>query len=75
MLRTIGNRSLISFRSMLVGTSKRTLSSCDNDEKVVEYECVKKMTCIKCGLIIDVRCPDELKETGQIPTSINIPCK
>jgi len=40
---------------------------------IVDYAAVKKMPNEPQKLLIDVREPDELKETGQIPSSINIP--
>lgn len=77
MLRTVGTRSINQFRSLLVGTSRKMScgGGCNNNSKTVDYDVVKKMSCNNCGLIIDVRCPQELKETGQIPNSINIPCR
>ncbi|XP_020817946.1 heat shock protein 67B2-like [Drosophila serrata] len=41
--------------------------------EIVDYDFVKKLPCEPQKLLIDVRKPKELKETGQIPTSINIP--
>ncbi|KAL7727807.1 hypothetical protein ACLKA6_019746 [Drosophila palustris] len=40
---------------------------------IVDYAAVKKLENEPQKLLIDVREPDELKETGQIPSSINIP--
>ncbi|XP_070137623.1 rhodanese domain-containing protein CG4456 [Drosophila bipectinata] len=40
---------------------------------IVDYDVVKKLPSEPQKLLIDVREPDELKETGQIPSSINIP--
>ncbi|XP_017046914.1 rhodanese domain-containing protein CG4456 [Drosophila ficusphila] len=40
---------------------------------IVDYDVVKKLPSEPQKLLIDVREPDELKETGQIPASINIP--
>ncbi|EDW81203.1 uncharacterized protein Dwil_GK11151 [Drosophila willistoni] len=40
---------------------------------IVDYAVVKKLPNEPQKLLIDVREPDELKETGQIPTSVNIP--
>ncbi|XP_060645873.1 rhodanese domain-containing protein CG4456 [Drosophila nasuta] len=40
---------------------------------IVDYAAVKKLPSEPQKLLIDVREPDELKETGQIPSSINIP--
>ncbi|XP_039492872.1 rhodanese domain-containing protein CG4456 [Drosophila santomea] len=40
---------------------------------VVDYDVVKKLPSEPQKLLIDVREPEELKETGQIPASINIP--
>lgn len=40
---------------------------------IVDYDVVKKLPSEPQKLLIDVREPKELKETGQIPSSINIP--
>lgn len=40
---------------------------------IVDYAAVKKLSNEPQKLLIDVREPEELKETGQIPSSINIP--
>lgn len=40
----------------------------------VKFEEFQKFTKDPSALIIDVREPNELKETGTIPGSINIPC-
>lgn len=40
---------------------------------IVDYDVVKKLPSEPQKLLIDVREPEELKETGQIPASINIP--
>lgn len=42
---------------------------------VVSYEYVKDLPAHPHKVLIDVREPSELAETGAIPTSINIPCK
>uniref|UniRef100_A0ABK9NG78 Rhodanese domain-containing protein n=1 Tax=Glossina morsitans morsitans TaxID=37546 RepID=A0ABK9NG78_GLOMM len=41
--------------------------------RIVEYEDIKELPKHPEKLLIDVREPNELRETGQIPTSINIP--
>lgn len=41
----------------------------------VTYEEIKDLPNHPEKLLVDVRNPDELQATGQIPTSINIPCK
>lgn len=41
---------------------------------IVAYEEIKDLPNHPEKLLIDVREPDELKHTGVIPTSINIPC-
>ncbi|KAM3960944.1 rhodanese domain-containing protein CG4456 isoform 1-T2 [Aphomia sociella] len=43
------------------------------EEIIVDYDHVKKATSINNILIVDVREPDEIKEHGKIPNSINIP--
>ncbi|KPJ08854.1 Uncharacterized protein C4H3.07c [Papilio machaon] len=40
---------------------------------IVDYDYVKNATSNKNILIVDVREPDEIKEHGKIPNSINIP--
>lgn len=42
---------------------------------IVNYDEVKDLPNHPNKFLIDVREPDELKETGIIPTAINIPCK
>lgn len=42
---------------------------------IATYEEVKDLPNHPEKLLIDVREPTELAETGSIPTSINIPCK
>lgn len=42
---------------------------------IVEYDYVKKATSDDNIYIIDVREPEEVKEHGKIPNSVNIPCK
>ncbi|KOB66126.1 Uncharacterized protein OBRU01_21836 [Operophtera brumata] len=53
----------------------RCYSQQANTEKLptVDYEYVNKVTTNKHVLIIDVREPDEIKEHGKIPNSLNIP--
>ncbi|XP_059056764.1 rhodanese domain-containing protein CG4456-like [Achroia grisella] len=43
------------------------------EEMIVDYEYVKNATELNNVLIVDVREPDEIKEHGKIPNSINIP--
>ncbi|KAM7361098.1 rhodanese domain-containing protein CG4456-like [Cochliomyia hominivorax] len=45
----------------------------ENNIPIVTYEEIKKLTEHSPQLLIDVREPKELQETGKIPTSINIP--
>lgn len=46
-----------------------------NQVSVATYEEVKDLPNHPEKLLIDVRDPPELEQTGKIPTSINIPCK
>lgn len=48
-------------------------ANCSTSAQVVSFEDVRKATHNKNVFIIDVREPEELKQTGQIPNSINIP--
>ncbi|KAH8388205.1 hypothetical protein KR093_000298 [Drosophila rubida] len=57
---------------LIFGMSPRLYSS-SQIIPIVDYEAVKKLPNERQKLLIDVREPDELKETGQIPSSINIP--
>lgn len=50
-----------------------TKKMCANE--IVPYDEFKNLINDKSTLIIDVREPQELQETGVIPGSINIPCK
>ncbi|XP_065359554.1 rhodanese domain-containing protein CG4456-like [Calliphora vicina] len=68
--------------SSLITTSTKALNSVnfikqystgENNIPVVSYEEIKKLTDHSEQLLIDVREPKELQETGKIPTSINIP--
>jgi 3-mercaptopyruvate sulfurtransferase SseA len=43
--------------------------------RIATYEEVKNLPNHPEKLLIDVREPHELAETGEIPTAINIPCK
>lgn len=43
------------------------------EELIVDYDYVNKAACDNKSLIIDVREPDEIKEHGKIPNSVNIP--
>lgn len=45
------------------------------EDVAVDFDYVKKAISNHNILIIDVREPDEIKEHGKIPNSINIPCK
>lgn len=43
--------------------------------EIVSYEEIKNLPKRPEALLIDVREPKELVETGVVPTSINIPCE
>lgn len=47
----------------------------DKNNDLVSFNEFKNLTKIESSYIIDVREPEELKETGVIPGSINVPCK
>ena len=53
----------------------KNLTSTNPNMKIATYEEVKDLPNHPAVLLVDVREPNELEETGQIPTSINIPCK
>ncbi|XP_017848812.1 rhodanese domain-containing protein CG4456 [Drosophila busckii] len=66
--------NLPSVQSLSFEATKRF---CSNNKTgtigIVDYSVVKEIQNHPEKLLIDVRDPDELKETGQIPSSINIP--
>lgn len=45
------------------------------EELIVDYAYVKKALSDNNTLLVDVREPEEIKEHGKIPNSVNIPCK
>lgn len=72
---------LLVFVVVSAHTLRSTFATCPPpaaDTKMVEiatYEEVKDLPNHPEKVLIDVREPNELQETGQIPTSINIPRK
>ncbi|XP_037816093.1 rhodanese domain-containing protein CG4456-like [Lucilia sericata] len=50
-----------------------SLSNSDNKIEIAYYEEIKDLPNHPEKLLIDVRTPEELIQTGKIPTSINIP--
>ncbi|XP_017140819.1 rhodanese domain-containing protein CG4456 [Drosophila miranda] len=76
-----GARSNLSLQTTLhlppkctpVGSQRFFSSSSVPTIGIVEYDVVKKLPREPQKLLIDVREPDELTKTGQIPSSINIP--
>ncbi|XP_035912137.1 thiosulfate sulfurtransferase-like isoform X1 [Anopheles stephensi] len=54
-------------------TFSRLLLCCSNTMSIATYEEVLDLPNHPEKLLVDVRNPDELAETGKIPTSINIP--
>ncbi|XP_026755462.2 rhodanese domain-containing protein CG4456-like [Galleria mellonella] len=69
-----GLQSICCIPSTNLVTKYRTYSDHINpEEMIVDYEHVKKATSANNILIVDVREPDEIKEHGKIPNSINIP--
>lgn len=55
--------------------SKAPFSNMVDPKRVVSYEDMLKVIQQPEKVIIDVRNPEEVKSTGKIPSSINIPCK
>ncbi|TMW44623.1 hypothetical protein DOY81_010300 [Sarcophaga bullata] len=74
-------RELKSTATFLTATNKKTneyysrhySSQIINDIPIVTYEEIKQLSKYPKKLLIDVREPNELQETGKIPSSINIP--
>ncbi|KAH8311779.1 hypothetical protein KR044_008046 [Drosophila immigrans] len=71
-LRAVRSTSATSQPKLSFGIPQRLFSSRPTIP-IVDYAAVKKLPNEPQTLLIDVREPDELKETGQIPSSINIP--
>lgn len=57
------------------GASLRHLSSSSQPSTDVSCEQLKKLLLSDSSVVIDVREPWELREYGNIPGSINVPCK
>jgi 3-mercaptopyruvate sulfurtransferase SseA len=71
-MSTLKNLTFLVF--LAVSLQSRTYSA-TKMSNIATYEEVKDLPNHPEKLLIDVRNPDELVETGKIPTSINIPCK
>lgn len=54
--------------------TKAAYSNMVDPKRVVSYEDMLKVIHQPEKVIIDVRNPEEVKSTGKIPSSINIPC-
>lgn len=57
------------------GASLRNFSSSSQPSIDVSYEQLKRLLLSDSSVVIDVREPWELREYGNIPGSINVPCK
>ncbi|XP_026470803.1 uncharacterized protein LOC113375063 [Ctenocephalides felis] len=68
----VNNLTVISKSGSLFSRSVH-VSSIMSVDRIATYEEVKSLTEKPTVLLIDVREPDELKQFGKIPTSINIP--
>ncbi|RVE44030.1 hypothetical protein evm_011328 [Chilo suppressalis] len=76
ILKSASPSPLSRFSFCLIGshTQSRLFSvQVTPEEMIVNYEEVKKAISNNDILIVDVRQPDEIKEHGKIPNSINIP--
>ncbi|XP_048479085.1 putative thiosulfate sulfurtransferase, mitochondrial [Plutella xylostella] len=65
--------STINTSPQLLVAARRQYSNSTPEEMIVDFDYVKKASAAKNKVIIDVREPDEIKEHGKIPNSINIP--
>lgn len=77
--RLLANYSMSGASQPIVGTyntSQRFYSSEEGNIKIpiVSYEYVKDIPNQPTKMLVDVREPSELAESGAIPSSINIPC-
>lgn len=61
-------------QSNLFCTNKNNQENMVDPKRVMSYEDMLKVIHQPEKVIIDVRNPDEVKTTGKIPSSINIPC-
>lgn len=68
----VENSTILQNISFAATTPQRLYSS-GSPISIVDYAAVKKLVNESNKLLIDVREPKELQETGQIPSSINIP--
>lgn len=64
--------SSVLFKQFSIGNP--VLDKMVDPKRVVSYEDMLKVIHQPEKVIIDVRNPDEVNETGKIPSSINIPC-
>lgn len=67
--------SLVFISILVIFQSGRILSQNMSSVAIANYEEVKDLPNHPEKLLVDVREPAEIAETGKIPTSINIPCK
>uniref|UniRef100_A0A1A9ZLA4 Rhodanese domain-containing protein n=1 Tax=Glossina pallidipes TaxID=7398 RepID=A0A1A9ZLA4_GLOPL len=70
--RTFPRDSTMAEKSLRRNGAPISFSSSEN-MRIVEYKDIKKLLKHPEKVLIDVREPNELRETGQIPTSINVP--
>lgn len=76
---SVGQMCLICLSDIRVirydGSSLRNFTSSSQLSIDVSYEQLKKLLLSDSSVVIDVREPWELREYGNIPGSINVPCK
>lgn len=66
----------VSFLGFTFGKKEiKKVEEMTGNNKIVNFADVREATKNNTVYIIDVREPHELQETGEIPNSLNIPCK
>jgi len=64
------------YSSNIPNRKRNPATPCENEMALkVDYEQLLEDQKDPNVLIVDVRAPDEIKNTGELPGSINVPCK
>ncbi|KAK4881145.1 hypothetical protein RN001_004464 [Aquatica leii] len=71
-LKRLDRPPLLSTSTVTINTQQSVMMS-GQKIKIMYYKEVKSIKDTKCALLVDVREPKELQETGVLPYSVNIP--
>lgn len=72
---TKNTTNIFTIKSVIYPTKHISTTLKVYDKDIVSFEEFKTLTDDESAYIIDVREPEELKDTGVIPGSVNIPCR